>query len=166
MHGGEEEEGAHGGEVGGGEDRSAKVVGEAIGGPDHGVVVLLAVNAEAGVVKPAETVPLSPEGGTQAGAKEVDEEDAGGSQHNRNETLFPSASTPGKGAAASGTGAAAPEKGAATSGKGAATALSASGLSRGWAVLLASPWYMRLSLIWALVCATTNGAQVRSMWSM
>lgn len=39
-------------------------------------------------------------------------------------------------------------------------ALSASGLSRGWAVLLASPWYMRLSLIWALVCATTNGSQV------
>ena len=40
------------------------------------------------------------------------------------------------------------------------------GLSRGWAVLLGSAWYLKLALIWALVCAMTGGAQVGTKrWS-
>ena len=40
------------------------------------------------------------------------------------------------------------------------------GLSRGWAVLLGSTWYLKLALIWALVCAMTGGAQVGTKrWS-
>ena len=41
------------------------------------------------------------------------------------------------------------------------------GLSRGWAVLLGSAWYLKLALIWALVCAMTGGAQVGTKrWSV
>ena len=50
---------------------------------------------------------------------------------------------------------------AATEAKRRPAILSLSGMSRGWSVLLASSWYIRLSLIWALVCAMTNGSQVR-----
>ena len=35
-------------------------------------------------------------------------------------------------------------------------------LSRGWEVLLGSPWYLKLALIWALVGAASNGSQVRA----
>ncbi len=38
-----------------------------------------------------------------------------------------------------------------------------SGMSKGWATLLKSRWYIQLAIIWALVSAMSNGTQVRSI---